>query len=293
MTIAEVLTIYPKTGEAKSCEIADYPLEVDGAIAVKHNGQPAICGGYQGEATSNCYKYQNGEWQKQRFQLTPAKSRSTTVEIRPGEFLILGGHDGISMTRNGERFKNGRFSNGPRIPLSGQGSAVMYDDKRLFWAMGILNDKSSSVKNYFFNIDTNRWTELADRTLEASTSHVSGTFFNSSAGELQIANIGFNGIEVYSPRANSWHRITNSAAVGPKSYSTSLISVHSTRAIQHEKNSFLLIGGSRIGDYGQDFTGDIFLFDENGLSVLKENVLITPRQSNIAMQISDDFTCEN
>ncbi len=58
---------------------------------------------------------------------------------------------------------------------------------------------------------------------------------------------------------------------------------------QQGPDSFILIGGwtnlNRIG-------GDVYLFDENGFSILRENVLQVLRYDHVAMPIStEDFIC--
>ncbi len=110
---------------------------------------------------------------------------------------------------------------------------------------------------------------------------LSGTFYNSSTEEIQVANIGQRGIEVYSPSDDSWHQIP---------FPSPLTYLWMSAAIQQGSDSFILIGGTTNV---KARSGDIYLFDENGFSILKENVLQVPRSDHVAMTISnDDFTCE-
>ncbi len=112
--------------------------------------------------------------------------------------------------------------------------------------------------------------------------HSSGTFYNLTAGEIQVANIGLQGIEVYSPKADSWHQIPYPSQIGYLDFST---------AIQQGTDSFIFIGGYTDLEH---YSGDIYFFDENGFSILKENVLQVPRYGHVAMPINSlDFQCSN
>ena len=60
-------------------------------------------------------------------------------------------------------------------------------------------------------------------------------------------------------------------------------------AIQRGTDSFILIGGwTNLGYY----ISDIYMFDENGLSMMEENALQVGRSYHVVMPIAaDDFTC--
>ena len=123
---------------------------------------------------------------------------------------------------------------------------------------------------------------ITDRILPSSTYHLSGTFWNSTADEIQVATFSMSGIEVYSPRDDSWHRFYSSIEV---------TMIRASVAIQRGSDSFIIVGGQTNLE---DYNGDIFMFDDNGLSVLKESVLQAPRKWHVALPISkDDFTCDN
>ncbi len=157
----------------------------------------------------------------------------------------------------------------------------MLNETHLFVAAGF-NGVENSPTNYFLDINTEQWTRLANRTFTKEDHHTSGTFLNTTVGEIQIANIGSEGIEVYSPQNNLWHQV---------SFPPPLTSLRLAAKIQQEIDSFIIIGGySNL----EDSSGDIYTFDENGLSVLQENALRTPRSGHVAMPISkNDFICND
>ncbi len=264
-----------------------FPKRISGAVAMRHEAKMVVCSGYP--MTSDCYSYSNNSWNREAFKMELTRFKAMSVEIRPGEWLIMGGSRGRTLNtmtslRGSSFFRNGSFHLGFLLPEPiGGGSSVMLNETHVFIAAGYNNSEKSS-KNYLFNINAKKWTRIADRTLKASTFHSSGTFMNFTEGEIQVANIGASGIEVYSPKINSWHQgLTDIKIIAPAT-------------IQRGTDSFMLIGGtvakgpaSRNGG----FTSDVYLFDENGLRILKENALHVPRAMAAAMTISEeDFTCE-
>ena len=257
-----------------------YPLSVETAVGLRHNGKMVICGG--APATADCYSYANDQWSLEPFALDSPRNGMIAAEIRPEEWMVMGGNVGGSYyTPQTWILKNGIFRRGPDMPeFDYSGSCVMLNQTHLFVAMGATSPGNHNPRNYFFDINTEKWTQIAERTLKPDYHHSSGTFYNSTADEIQIANVGKFGIEVYSPSTDSWHSgIANKALNG---------TLNGSAAIQQDLNSFILIGGETLLGY----SGDVYQFDENGLSLIKANVLNIPRAFHVAMAIDDsDFEC--
>ena len=260
---------------------AKFPTVSDRAVAMKHNSRMVICGGYP--YTSDCYGYSNDRWDIEAFKLEPTRRGATSVEVRPGEWLVMGGCDENSnYLADTKLLKNGIFIEGPALPEPMEGgSSVMFNATHVFVAAGRsqLDDPAYSSQNYFLNIDTEQWTRIANRTSSPYYYHSSGTFYNSTAGEIQIGHVGKFGIEVYSPQDDSWRQLP---------LPSPLTELYLSAVLRQAANSFTLIGGyTNLGN-----TGDVYLFDENGLSIQKQNVLAIPRNSHVAMSISkSEFTC--
>ncbi len=275
----EVLQLGKTSGSAKTCSVSSYPLLVDDAVALANNGNVVVCGGYTGSSTkSNCYRYSNNRWSREPFSVS--MNGAMSVEIRPGEWLLLGGWPGSQPVADTYILKHGRLIKGPSLPepIHG-GSVVMMNDTHLFVASGDRTNKVKSVKNYLLDVHLEKWSRIADRSLPASRNHVSGTFYNSTVDEIQIANVGFYGIEVYSPSNDSWH----SGIPTPVSRLTS------SAVVQLNRESFLLIGGRTNNTPNSD---EIFMFNNEGLTVRNLNALHIRRDGHIAMPISkDDFEC--
>ena len=137
------------------------------------------------------------------------------------------------------------------------------------------------LTNYIYDINTQQYTQIADRNLPGEEYHMSGTFYNSSANEIQVANIGENGIEIYSPRDDQWH-------LGLGLFPEGITGMSSGALIQEGSDSFYIIGGRE----NNGLSNSIYHFDENGLVVLQRNVLWRYRKWHVAMEISEqDFAC--
>ncbi len=260
---------------------AEYPHGVEEAVALQHNSKMVICGGFPG--SDNCLSYSNDSWNLEPFLIEPANYGMMSVEIRPGEWLVMGGIDSETSTylTATRLFRDGIFIPGPDLPepIYG-GSAVMLNETHLFVAGGIYaSGYEISPQNYLLNIINNQWTQLPNRTTSFSGFHSSGTFYNSTVGEIQVATLGNEDIEVYSPEDNDWHRVPY------------ILPTHLWRsaAIQQGPDSFILIGGET--DF-EDISRAMYVFDEHGLSIYKELILKDGRRSHVVMPISkSDFAC--
>ncbi len=222
--------------------VSSYPLAVELAVGLKHDSKFVVCGGWDGfDPHSDCYGYSNGTntWDLEAFRLEPARLAMMSVEIRANEWLVMGGAPTGSIPftpySDTKLLSHGIFIEGPTLPepIYG-GSAAMLNQTHLFVAGGY-DGNVYSKNNYLLNIDTNQWAQIASRNLVTERYHMSGTFYNSSSDEVQVANIGLNGIEVYSPKDDSWS--SELSFPSPISY------LYRSVAIQQGFDSFILVGG--------------------------------------------------
>ncbi len=276
-TSSHVEVINTETIESCSRLPAPFPQDIELAVSLTYQERVVICGGRY-YWTPDCYSYNfiSDSWQLEPFKLEPPRMAAVSVEIRPDEWMILGGPDSnYDPLADTKIFKDGVFIQGPDLPVPMYyGSGVMLYEDTLFIA-----DGDGSSRNFLLDINTYQWTEIASRLLQPFEAASCGTFFNSSADEIQIAHIGFNGLEVYSPRDDSWR---------VQSLPASIKELHASRAIQQGPNAFVLIGGSS----DSASSGAIYHFDESGLKIIKENVLVEPRFWHIAMPIPEaQFSC--
>ena len=84
------------SSQTRSCKnLAEYPIENHGATGAVVSGQPIVCGGQSGPATtlSQCYRY-NKATNSWSFltNMTTTRRYSTSVPVN-GKLLIMGGQD--------------------------------------------------------------------------------------------------------------------------------------------------------------------------------------------------------
>ena len=250
-------------------------MTVEKAVVLKHQDKPMICGGHP--LTSDCYTYDlsNDRWDIEPSQLIPARYGAMSVEIRPGEYWVMGGTDGSNDLHDIELFKDGIFTPWSFLPDPiVDGSAVMLNSTHLFVAEA---GPSDSPVNYLVNIDTDQWTRIADRGTPVLSNHVSGAFYDSSAGEVRIATIAHD-IQIYSPRDDAWH-------YGP-SFPQPIEYLYDSATVQEGQNSFLLFGGEE-----KSMIGHVLRFNDSTLQLIGQNVLNVARKNHIAIAMKDIPNC--
>ncbi len=259
---------------------AAYPEGLEVAMTVTSQERVVICGGLLGGdpyTTSDCYSYDsaNNKWDIEAFRLAPERYAAASVEIRPNEWMISGGIDDHADTlMDTQIFKDGQFFPGPNLPIPMQyHCAVMLNDKHLFVG-------TNSDRNFILDIDTDEWTEVANKPSATLGCTNCGTFYNSTADEVQVAFLADYFIETYSPKRDSW--------ISGISFPSPVTSFWCSTTIQQGLNSFVFIGGEVNNQLG----GNIYHFDESGMKIIKENVLTEPRIWHVAIPIHENqFTC--
>ncbi len=276
----------------ESCPVLPekYPYTFYGCTAMMINNEINICSGYFHDEYIDCYGYDgyNDQWNIKPYTVTPERYSSMTVEIRPGEWFHMGGYGDGYFYSDTHLFSshNQIFVPGPYMPSGFRdGSAVMLNETHLFIAGGHAGHYYLE-NNWLLEIrDPNdgfggfgAYHAIASRhTPNGFPGHRSGTFLNSTEGEIQIANIGSEAIQIYSPRDNRWTTRNYLFPAGMDSWSYG-------HTVQEGTDSFLLFGGYYNDKYG----ADIFRFDESGLNILKADALKVARDRLIAIPISTD-----
>ena len=73
----------PKTQQAISCNVEDYPIEVEEAAGDLVGGIPMACGGYQGGSlgpTKKCFKLVAGQW-IESGEMSVVRRRHAAIEV--------------------------------------------------------------------------------------------------------------------------------------------------------------------------------------------------------------------
>ena len=299
-TLFLVATGYDGLGDLSDVEVVDvesgtpmrctnkprnYPIAVRAPSVFKDGDNPVICGGMDRLSNyySQCYKYDfiNDTWNLQSYS-TGLRAWAFSVEIGPGEWMIMGGSSDFGDNLDSTLiFRNGAFEPGPPMPYPMiLFSGAMVNNTHLL----IVATDSYLGSTFMLDLTTMTYSNVAYQILNEGTGqdqgHLTGAFFNASAGERQLANVGHDGIQVYSPTNDQWHELSF-----PSSMSYQLMD---TMAVQLGWDDFLMIGGMT------SFTSDdTFRFqDIIGIDIWRKNVLETSRSLHVTVPISKAlFTC--
>ncbi len=255
-----------------------YPTQTDGAVALRYFDFITICGGYPITKDCYAYNYHYDRWDLMPFELEPMRQGAISIEMpTTGEWVVLGGYgsQGPVFLTDTLVLRDGVFVPGPRIPKPiYYGSAARISDTEALIA-GAMIDYSNAIRdNWIMQLPSMSMRRVADsRNLPGSSDHCSGTFFNSTANEYQVANIGHHGIEIYSPRDDVWTTLSLT------------VSITGAQVVQQGYESFYVIGGYDL--YLDAQLGSVYHFNETGLNLVQDNVLTIARYKHIAMSIPD------
>ena len=256
----------------------NYARAVRSPSVLKDGDNPVICGGTDGNYFyySECYKYDfvSDTWNLQNYY-TGLRAWAFSVEIAPGEWMIMGGASDFGDNLDSTLiFRNGAFEPGPPLPepmilFSG----AMVNDTHLL----IVASDYGLGRTYMLDLTTMTYTIMAKQILDQGhgqdQGHLTGAFYNASAGERQIANVGHYGIQVFSPSNNEWHELLFPSSMNHK--------LMDTMAVQMGWDEFLMIGGMTSLQ-----SDDTFRFqDVVGIDIWRKNVLETHRSLHVTIPL--------
>ena len=172
------------------CNIVDYPMTVSGSMPLKCEGIPVICGGYAapyGGQTKECHYFDGDQWQL-AYHMSQSLKGQIVVEYKPAHYFLMGGMNFYgNVLKKVSWFNNGNFEANalPDLPEPiYYGSGTLFNYNKIFVAASV-----NSAKNYVYDLMSQAWSELPQRNLAPTDGHASGTFYNTTAGEDQVAVI--------------------------------------------------------------------------------------------------------
>ena len=73
MDQVEILDLNSTFSCPSSFQMAAYPVQVDGSVALRYNGNVVVCSGWNGTYNGDCYSYisDDNKWNKESFGLPP------------------------------------------------------------------------------------------------------------------------------------------------------------------------------------------------------------------------------
>ena len=101
------------------CALGDFPSEVNGAVGFWTAQGPTVCGGYDGEKTSNkCFLYKENQWMPWTNMGT-AREFASALQINPNQTLIIGGFDeNMNDLKTTELISSSGYEEGNKFPVT-------------------------------------------------------------------------------------------------------------------------------------------------------------------------------
>ena len=157
-------------------DMADFPVEISGAVGANLDGTPVVCDGRTGPYTCSekCYKFTNGVWGE--FASMKEKRGYAAGVVYNKKLHVFGGWNGSSKTQTSETINvDGMVSNGPDLPTAvGWHAMTTINDSVSILSGGSTNADQYSAQTWYYNHDTKAFTSGPD-LLEGRAFHGSAT----------------------------------------------------------------------------------------------------------------------
>ena len=187
-----------------SCsDLSDFPDDIIGAVGANLDGTPVVCGGYssgQSGPSEKCYKFTNGVWEEFATMKEKRYAIDAAGVVYNKKLHVFGGiSSGSSLLLTSETINiNGVVSYGPDMPTGVWKHAITtLDDTVSIFSGGLTNTNSYSAKSWFFNHETEAFTNGPD-LLEGRYFHGSATIVDKvTKAKIAVVTGGFKGLHPF------------------------------------------------------------------------------------------------
>jgi len=141
--------LWPKP--ESQCALADFPLEVVGAVGFWTAQGPMVCGGYK---ENRCFLYKNHQWMPSTTMQT-VRSAASAIQMTPNQAIVIGGYYG-----NGNRLKTTELmtstgsEEGEDFPVKMYGHCSFKINGSLAMVTGGIQGWSYSASTWFVDLTT-------------------------------------------------------------------------------------------------------------------------------------------
>jgi hypothetical protein len=158
-------------------DMADFPVELSGAVGASLDGTLVVCGGYFGSSgySDKCYRFTNGVWEE--FASMKEKREYAAGVMYNKELHVFGGRSSSSsISKTSETINvDGEVSDGPELPTGVYSHAMTaINDTVSLLSGGWTNANYYSAQTWYYNYDTEAFTFGPD-LLEGRRWHGSAT----------------------------------------------------------------------------------------------------------------------
>lgn len=249
-------------------------------------GKIVLCGGYQ---ESSCLEYSEGSaaW-RPTTPMDVARFKPAAVELSEREWWVAGGWDeNWNEVRSTLVYDGRTFRNGPDLPYPVFAPCLAKLRGNLLFLSGGWSNGASRGDAYLLNLETERWTKLADmrERRQLHGCHQAGDDSVVVVGGYDD-NIALRSTEIFSLDRMTWSRGPDV----PKALGT-LNNIQHATVSQPGEETFLIIGG-RIKN-GTESSNRVIKYDPDRRQwQIISATLQNARYSHAAVKIPQSFNCD-
>ena len=178
-------------------DLADFPIEIDGAVGANLQGTPVVCGGNFGSTRSDkCYKFtKTSGWQE--FSTMKDKRRTAAGIVYKNKLHIFGGYDTSGLQSSEIISEDGEVIYGPDLPTAIYKHTITAVNATVsILSGGSTNVNTFSSETWFYNHETKTFTP-GPTLLEGRIWHASATIVDKvTKNKIPFVTGGHNGHSV-------------------------------------------------------------------------------------------------
>ena len=165
-------------------DLAEFPVELHGAVGANLDGTPVVCGGYGDSIgdSDKCFRLTNGIWEE--FTIMKEERGFAAAVMHNDKLHVFGGFSGSSRLQTTETINvDGEVSYGPDLPTGVWRHAMTKINGTVSLLSGGSTDTDSySAKTWYYNHDTETFTSGPD-LMEGRMYHGSALNVDGGAAE--------------------------------------------------------------------------------------------------------------
>jgi N-acetylneuraminic acid mutarotase len=171
--------------------MADFPVELSGAVGANLGGTPVVCGGYGSSIkySEKCFRLKNSGWEE--YASMKEKRNGAAAVMHNDRLHVFGGYSGSSRLQTTETINvDGEVSYGPDLPTGVDGHAMT----KINGTVSLLSGgNGNSAKTWYYNHDTETFTSGPD-LLEGRNNHGSALNVDKvTKAKIVVVTGGYNG----------------------------------------------------------------------------------------------------
>ena len=141
-------------------DMADFPVELFGAVGANLGGTPVVCNGFAKQSkrySEKCYRFKNSVWEE--FASMNEKRQYAGAVMHNDRLHVFGGSDGSRLQTSETINVDGEVSYGPDLPTAVRVHAMTKINGTVSLLSGGSTDTDSySAKTWYYNHDTETFT---------------------------------------------------------------------------------------------------------------------------------------